>query len=455
MSITSRMIASLLALIILFWAAAVWTARTALIDDIDEVVSENLSSMSRRMLPFVTHTIAGLPEREHGKSGDDDDDEDGGHDLADEMETLAGHENGYLSYIVRQADGRILLRSRDAAALDLPDRFAPGFVTTPEVIAFTRTDRRTGLTLTLLEPGTHRAEAIAEATRSLILPMLLLLPMMAGAILLVVRLSLRPVDGLRRQIAERGGANLAPLDSASQPSELRPIARSVDRLMTRLSVAMDAERVFAASSAHELRTPIAGALAQIQRLKDEIGAGKAGARVAEVESTLRRLADFTEKLLQLSRADAGLGQVEERQNLSPVLQAVVQDFTGRAVNPLQIEIVNELGGDLMLGMDQDAFAITLRNLLENAGLHGQPGTPVRVVIGKDWTIRVTNHGPVVPPDTLAALKTRYTRGPTKSGGAGLGLAIADKIMVQSGGALTLLSPATGAEDGFEAVMTLP
>jgi two-component system, OmpR family, sensor kinase len=454
MSITSRMIGSLLALIILFWGAAVMTARTALIHEIDEVVSENLSSMARRMMPFVTHTIAGLPQRGFGHDGEDDDD-DGGHDLADEMETITGREDGYLSYIVRAEDGRILLRSRDAAAFDIPARLAPGFVTTPEVIAFTRTDRRTGLTLTLLEPGTHRAEAIAEATRSLILPMLLLLPVMAGAILLVVRLSLRPINGLRRQIAERGGANLAPLDSASQPPELRPIARSVDRLMARLSTAMDAERVFAASSAHELRTPIAGALAQIQRLKDEVGTGKAAERVTEVEGTLRRLADFTEKLLQLSRADAGLGQVAERQNLSPVLQAVVQDFTGRSANPLQVDVVNELGGDLMLGMDQDAFAITLRNLLENAGLHGQPGAPVRLVIGRDWTIRVISRGPVVPPDVLVGLKTRYTRGSTKSGGAGLGLAIAEKIMTQSGGALMLLSPATGADDGFEAVMTLP
>lgn len=447
MSITSRLILSLLLVTGLFWAAAAYTTRTAFVHEIDEIVSDNLRATTRRMMPLVVHSL---------QPGEAEDRDDGQMlELSDEMDSLGGETDNFLAFEVRNASGNVILRSADADDFNLPSGLQPGFTTTHDFVAFTEQDHKTGLTLTVVEPGSHRAEAIAEATSTLLLPMLLLIPVIAGAIFLVVRLSLAPLKGLQRQIALRGGHNLTPLEAGRAPHELRPIADAVDRLMLRLRAALDAERVFAANSAHELRTPIAGALAQTQRLREEIGSGPAAARVAEVETTLKRLGDFAGKLLQLSRADAGLGQQAERQNMTPVVQALLQDFSRRQDMPADIRLESALAGDLMLGMDQDAFAIVLRNLLENAVLHGAPGRPVRLVIGPDWTLRVINEGPVVPAAQLAGLKERYQRGQTRAAGSGLGLAIADKILTQSGGSLTLLSPATGQADGFEAIVALP
>ena len=91
------------------------------------------------------------------------------------------------------------------------------------------------------------------------------------AVWLIVRRALRPVDVLRQAIAAKDGGNMAPMIRRALQSELRPIARSVNLLLDRLRSALDAEREFTANSAHELRTPIAGALAQTQRLSTSSG----------------------------------------------------------------------------------------------------------------------------------------------------------------------------------------
>jgi two-component system OmpR family sensor kinase len=96
----------------------------------------------------------------------------------------------------------------------------------------------------------------------------------------------------------------------------------------------------------------------------------------------------------------------------------------------------------------------VRNLIDNAANHGAAGGRIDVQVGPDGIIRVINGGPVVPPEVLAGLKRRFVRGETLSAGAGLGLAIAETIMTQTGGKLELFSPAPGRPDGFEARLML-
>jgi two-component system OmpR family sensor kinase len=106
-------------------------------------------------------------------------------------------------------------------------------------------------------------------------------------------------------------------------------------------------------------------------------------------------------------------------------------------------------------MDADAFAILLRNLIENALKHGPENSPVEIVVGDAGSVCVRNGGPVVPPETLARLKGRFERAGPGATGAGLGLAIAEAIAAGAGANLDLRSPASGRTDGFEAVLRVP
>ncbi len=453
MSITLRLVLSLSALMALFWATTAVLTRNVFIDEIDEIITQNMAISARHLMPLVLQLGGSKPEAEDAEfeSGEVTEFPQFGDD---EGQPDSGVE-GFLAFEVRNSAGQVVMRSEDAAAFGLQRAPKPGFVHWRDTLAFTLVDRDTGMSLTVLEPGEHRDEAIAEATHALLMPLLFLIPLIALAIWIIARISLAPVKGLSRQIAARGGHDLSPIEMEGQPRELRTISGALDRLLDRLRAALDAERVLAANSAHELRTPLAGALIQAQQLKAELGEGPAAERLGKVETALKHLVDFTEKLLQLSRAEAGLGIQGERQNLSPVLAAVEGEFTSRAINPLQIETDNRLGQDLMVAMDADAFAICLRNLLENAGLHGAAHRPVRVVIGKDWTVSVINEGTPVASAALSQLTERYFRGETTAHGSGLGLAIVDRIMRQSGGALILASPAIGLDGGFEARLVLP
>ena len=452
MSITLRLILALSLLMAVFWTATAFLTRNVFVDEIDEIVTENMATSAQHLMPLVLKVLKS--KTESGETGAETAVQELP-EFGNEAGQLAVTSGGYLAFEVRNGLGQVVLRSGDVADFGLPQAPKPGYVHWRDVLAFTLVDPSSGFALTVLEPSVHRSDAINEATKALAWPLLYLVPLLALAILILSRFSLAPVKGLSIEIAERGGGNLEPLAAVGQPSELRPIVSAVDRLMERLRVAMDAERVFAANAAHEMRTPLAGALAQAQRLKAEVGAAAGAARVVEIEATLKRLADFSEKLLQLSRAEAGLGQRGERQNMTPVIDAVLREFRNRSSEPSLIAFDNPLGQDLMVAMDADAFAICLRNLLENALLHGARDQPVRLVIGQDWTVRVINEAPVVAPDQLARLKERHVRGATRATGSGLGLAIVDRIMRQSEGKLELLSPATRQDTGFEAVLVLP
>jgi two-component system OmpR family sensor kinase len=276
---------------------------------------------------------------------------------------------------------------------------------------------------------------------------------MAGGIWLAMRLALRPLEVLREDISQRDSRNLQPLGSDGHPAELAPIAEAVGALLVRLKAALDAERSFAARSAHELRTPIAGALAQTQQLAAELGTGPGAERLREIETALKKLAQLSEKLLQLARVEAGFAKSDREIDLRPVIAMVVRDINASSTWRDRVRIE---GSDTVLAVpiDPDAFSIALRNLVENGLKHGAAGCPVEVIVGTD-TIRIRNQGNKVNQVDLDRLGQPFARGDTAADGSGLGLSIARTILEQCGGGLTLASPAPGAADGFEAIMTLP
>ena len=79
---------------------------------------------------------------------------------------------------------------------------------------------------------------------------------------------------------------------------------------------------------------------------------------------------------------------------------------------------------------------------------------IEVRLEPHGVVRVVNDGPIVPTGGPCGLTQRFARGRTDVAGSGLGLAIVETIMEQSGGRLTLASPAPGRDGGFEARLEL-
>lgn len=421
----------------ILWLGATSIAGYVVYQELGQAFDQSLEQSAYRLLPLAMHRLR-EPEE------DDEELRIEGEDPEDE----------FFSYAVLRPGGTVLVRGNDVPDDILAGDIGDGFADVDGRRAFALTERRSKFRIIVFERTEHREEALAQSIAGLLWPLAALLPLIAVGIWFAIGLAMRPVQRLSREVASRDRRNLGPLDIAGQPVELAPIAEAVASLIERLRAALDAERAFAASSAHELRTPIAGALAQVQRLAIELGDGPGTARLREIEAALRHLGQLSEKLLQLSRLDAGFARSADQRDLLPVLKLVVRDFQSSSQHAGRVEFTGADGASLAGHVDPDAFAIAVRNLIDNGLVHGRPGAVVRVATEPGNVVRVVSEGAVVDPSVLTGLAEPFARGITTARGTGLGLSIVRTIMEQTGGSLALNSPASGQVDGFEAILTL-
>lgn len=435
-SLARQLMARLTFGLMALWLLCAVGVGLALRHEVGEVFDSALQETAQRLLPLAIEEL------------DDHDDKTENREVRTEVEA---HEE-YLVYQVRGGDGRILIRSHDAPARPFAAALTRGFAEAGGWRIYTERAKGGRLFIQVAEPTRHRDKAIVEMLIWLIAPLALLVPLAGLLVFDAVRRAIKPIGGLGSAIRARGGADLEPIEDAGLPDELAPIVSDVNRLLDRLSSALEAERSFAANSAHELRTPVAAALAQLQRLERDLAGRPEAARVTQIAGLLRRLGDLVEKLLQLARAEAGIAMRREPVDLAAVTRLVAEDFarSGRFADRLEVSAESE--EPVIVEADLDAVAIALRNLIENALMHGPSNGKVTVHVAASRSVHVVNGGPPVPPERLAALKQRFARGATRAAGSGLGLAIADTIARQIGGSLVLLSPASGRLEGFEAVL---
>ena len=104
--------------------------------------------------------------------------------------------------------------------------------------------------------------------------------------------------------------------------------------------------------------------------------------------------------------------------------------------------------------DLDAVGLAVRNLVENALVHGAGGTTIRIACSQSTraaAISVIDDGPGVAASELPSLLKRFARGANARGsGAGLGLPIVDTLARRMGAKLVLRSPPEGQSTGLEA-----
>lgn len=410
--------------IVLTWTLATLGAAWVVREELDETFDSALQETAERLLPLA---LADDPNRASAEP---------------RRIARAGDHSENLTWVVRDRDGTVLLWSQDAEPSTFAGPIPAGFSSTAGHRLYAVSDRSGRWTLAIAEPLSNRREAVRETLVTFAAPLLLLLPLTLLLVAWRTRAGLARLGDLSREVQGRDETDLRPLATKALQVELLPLRDAVDRLMARLGRALATERSFTANAAHELRTPIAAALAQAQRLIAEAPEALRP-RAARLERELKRLARLSEKLLELSRAEGAGVLGEAPQDLAPILGFVIEDARhGSEGHRLRADL-----HPLVARIDPDAFAILARNLVENALLHGEG--PVEVALGKGG-LRVANGGPPVAPDLLDRITLRFQRGTSPREGSGLGLAIAAGIARGAGWRLDLSSPAPGRTDGFEA-----
>jgi len=285
-------------------------------------------------------------------------------------------------------------------------------------------DAETGIALELGQSTGWRWEEFRDSGRAFLALMLPLLGLVLWVVRTTTRRGLAPARSFARTMETRSADDLAPIPEAGLPRELKPILQALNGYLARIDALLQAERHFAAHAAHELRTPLAVASSQAQLLRR----GEAGPEATKaIGGALDRLSATVERLLQLSRAEAGIAAARQPVDLVRICRLVMDE-----ASPLS-------GGRRLIfddgdaeraevASDPDALAILLRNLIGNAIGHGTGDVRVRLSPGPAVEIR----NRVAPG--AAFRHGRFDKGPD-SQGSGLGLTIAETIAGQLGARL--------------------
>jgi two-component system OmpR family sensor kinase len=289
-------------------------------------------------------------------------------------------------------------------------------------------------------------------------PLAVLLAFAAFMVLRASRSLMGHVQRTAKVVGERDLKAMGMLPLSGVATEMRPALEATNQLLGRVSAALEAERSFTYNSAHELRTPIAAALAQAQ-LMASLSAGQPELEVqaARLIESMARLSRLAERLLALARAEGSEPLVHEWVDLDRVVRLTVEEF--RHDPRLQgRELTADVTAVRVRG-DLDAVGLALRNLVENALVHGAGGHWIRISCRRehrDIVVAVTDDGPGVSSDDLPTLTQRFKRAGNSAGvGAGLGLAIVAMLARRMRARLGLKSPPQGLAAGFEARLTWP
>jgi two-component system sensor histidine kinase TctE len=264
---------------------------------------------------------------------------------------------------------------------------------------------------------------------------------------LAVYYGLRPLDRLTERVEQQSARQLQRFDEARVPGELRSLIVTFNRVLELLHAAAQAQQRFVADAAHQMRTPVAGLLAQLELLINEPRAAALAPQLGALQRGIQQLARSANQLLALARTEP-IAALHE--NFKPVdLKSLIEELVGRYVDR-----ADHVGIDL--GAETVAASVTaeaglledlLENLIDNALKYTPRGGHVTVRSAFDGRVpylEVEDDGPGIPESERARVRERFYRLPGSVGiGCGLGLAIVDEIARVHGGALTIGSGAHG------------
>ncbi|WP_149547695.1 sensor histidine kinase [Streptomyces marokkonensis] len=280
--------------------------------------------------------------------------------------------------------------------------------------------------------------AVSTALTGMLIGLPLLLGVVAGVTWLVTGRALRPVEGIRREMAAiTASEDLARrVPEPATHDEIARLARTTNATLAALEASVERQRRFVADASHELRSPIASLRTQL-----EVAAAHPGLLDLDgaVEDTVR-LQHLAADLLLLARLDAGERPAGARVDLAALAR---DEAAGRSGVTVEAESAEVTGSRGQLGR-------LLANLLDNAGRHARERVTVTVRREGAWAVLgVADDGEGVAEADRERIFERFVRldaaRSRDDGGAGLGLAIARDVAVRHGGTLTVgAAPAGGA-----------
>ena len=275
---------------------------------------------------------------------------------------------------------------------------------------------------------------------------------------LVSRQILSPVQALSAVASRLGRGDLSQRADGSGPTEIKELAHSFNRMAGSLQEAEEQRRNLVADVAHELRTPLFNIQGYLEAVKDGL-LEPDEETIDTIHGQVIHLGRLVEDLRLLAQAESG-GLLLELETDS------LDDLVSRSVDAARprseangVDLLYQPAEQLTLvEMDRTRIAQVVSNILDNAVQHTPSGGQVRVAVdtveGVRVRVTVEDDGEGIPSEDLPLVFERFYRvDPSRSrstGGAGLGLTIAKRLVESHGGVIWAESAgATGARVSFE------
>jgi two-component system OmpR family sensor kinase/two-component system sensor histidine kinase BaeS len=217
------------------------------------------------------------------------------------------------------------------------------------------------------------------------------------------------------------------------------VARAFNEMTTALSESERQRQNMVADVAHELRTPLTVLQGNLRAILDGVYASSE-VEISRLYDETRLLSRLVDDLRELALADAGQLRLYLRPtDVGHIIRSTVEGLAP-AAKAQEVALGERIAGDLpIVQADSDRVAQVLRNLLVNAVRHTPPGGSVTVTAGltaDGVEIAVSDTGEGIAPDDLPHVFERFWRADaarSRTGGTGLGLAVAQSLVEAQGG----------------------
>ena len=431
-SLQARLLALVLSLVLLIWAAVSATVWFDARHELDELLDAHLAQAAALLVAQQSRQLG------HASEGEGDED----HTALEEDAAPELHR--YAPRVAFQVfhEGRLSLRSRNAplqpmvgTAHDFRSGLRSVEIEGRPWRVFASHGAERDVQVYVAERESSRAEILMALLRGALGALLLALPLLAATVWWAVRRGTRPLRELSRTLAQRSPQALEPVQLRDTPSEMEGLLLALNQLLQRSQAMMAAERRFTADAAHELRTPIAAIRAQAQVAQGALGLHDTEGQSAALRATLQgcdRASRLVEQLLTLARLEhEGPGLLGSK----PVDLALLARELAAELAPAALQRSQDLSldchGPCLVQGDASLLAVLLRNLLDNALRYSPDGARIELRLGReagDVTLHLADSGAGLDEAQCARLGERFFRAlGSKQPGSGLGWSIVRRI----------------------------
>jgi signal transduction histidine kinase len=258
---------------------------------------------------------------------------------------------------------------------------------------------------------------------------------------------LRPVRDITDVASKISATNLSRRINHQGPDdELKTLADTFDRMITRLERSFQQQRLFVQDASHELRTPLAAIRTNIDVLEMDPDASLEDYRdlLETVKAQTARLARLSEDLMLLTTSEG------EQPELEPVVfQPLVREVVAQleqSAGQRDVRLAVDVPAGVEVLANADLLFRCVFNLVDNAVKYSGAGSTVTVSARRDHAmtvLHVSDNGGGIAPEHLNRLFDRFYRvdrsRARREGGSGLGLAIVKELVQSMGGDVAVAS----------------